>query len=363
MKKLHFIIIIFLCLFTQQIFAADESTPLRVGVMFDEDPVSYVTPSGEYRGIGVDIWKEIAIRNNLNYKFIKIKGSILDVVEDAKISKYDVIIGPIAVTNQRLQQVDFSRPFFLSRIGIAVPNEKESFWNILGNFFTKPVLALVVIFFILFVIFTHLFWYYERGKSEQVAKEYNPGIWQSMWYTGIFFLRDVIHDPPSLGGRIVSALWVICALVFITAFTAIVTSTLTLTLFTHQSSLHNPRDLYGKTVAVEAGSEEEVLVKKYGAKVISVKSPVDAVHDLAAGEYDAVVGPYEVLSNVIQHTPSANVHMTSLILSHESFAYVIPTLSKLRQKVDFALTKLQDERWTHDVCSRYAVHFTHSCEF
>jgi len=273
------------------------------------------------------------------------------------------LTGPIAVTNPRLRQVQFSRPYFLSRIGVAVPDQPKSFWTIIHTFFRRPVIITVLAFLGLFIIFTHAYWLFERQHASLIDRRYRWGIWHATWETVTSFLRDVLHDPETIGGRITLALWLVCSVTFMTLFTAVITSSLTLTLFKHHSPIEKPQDLLGKTVAVEKGSEAAKIAANLGASIVKGEKPVEDLKKLDAKQYDAVIAPYSTINKELQLHPQLKVHLTPVILTNESFAFMVPRRTQIHEQLNLSLTKLQDQGFARNLCSQYGIHFTHSCDF
>lgn len=338
-------------------------TTLDIGVMAEEPPIAYQEDNGELKGLGVDIWERIATIEGWDYQLVPVKGNVGDAIDQVLSDKIDVLIGPVSVTNERLKQTDFSRPYFLSRIGVAVHDSPKSFWSVIATFISPAVITTVVIFTLLFVVFTHIYWFFERGKTEIVDSSYRRGIWHAGWQTLTSFLRDVIHDPVTTGGRLTLALWLVCSVTFMTLFAAIVTSSLTVTLFHEHSQFEKPHDLYNKKVAVEKGSKEANIVKELGADYVLADNPLHELQDLDRSKYDAVVAPYEILHQELRNHPELKVHLSSLILAHEAFAFVISSKHELHQQINLTLTKLQDEGITRHFCQQHAIEFSHSCDF
>jgi ABC-type amino acid transport substrate-binding protein len=148
-----------------------------------------------------------------------------------------------------------------------------------------------------------------------------------------------------------------------TLFAAMITSSLTVTLFHHQSPFDKPHDLYERKVAVEKGSKEANIVKGLGADYVLAENPLQELQGLDREQYDAVVAPYEILHQELRNHPELKVHLSSLILAHEAFAFVISSKANIHQQLNLTLTKLQDDGFTRHICQQHAIEFSHSCDF
>ena len=80
--------------------------------------------SGELTGFDVDIGYEIADRMGLEANPVTNPWETL--VQGLKAKKYDAIIGSMAITEDRLKEVDFSRPYYRSGAQVFVFKENDT---------------------------------------------------------------------------------------------------------------------------------------------------------------------------------------------------------------------------------------------
>ena len=73
---------------------------------------------GELVGFDVEIGKEIAKRMGMEAN--PVTNPWETIIEGLKSSKYDAIVGSMAITDERLEQVSFSRPYYRSGAQIFV---------------------------------------------------------------------------------------------------------------------------------------------------------------------------------------------------------------------------------------------------
>ena len=86
-------------------------------------PYNYTDENNQLTGFDVDIAGEIAKRIGLQTTPAQTPwGSIL---QGLKADKYDAIVGSMAITEEREKEVDFSKPYYLSKAVVFV-NEKNS---------------------------------------------------------------------------------------------------------------------------------------------------------------------------------------------------------------------------------------------
>src|SRR5689334_6680184 len=82
--------------------------PLRVGV-YDVRPYGGQDPDGLFVGASVDLWRRVAEHLNWQYQPTLV-SQMSDLLAGLERGAYDVAIGAITITPERLVRVDFSYP-------------------------------------------------------------------------------------------------------------------------------------------------------------------------------------------------------------------------------------------------------------
>lgn len=90
-----------------------------------ERPPFMIKNSNELSGFAIEIWKEVAQRADLSYKFQTFEkfGEMLDSVNE---NVLDMAIANITITSEREQKFDFSQPIYNSGLQILTTNNKSS---------------------------------------------------------------------------------------------------------------------------------------------------------------------------------------------------------------------------------------------
>ena len=89
----------------------------RVGV-FESPPYAMRGADGEWRGLAIDLWKEIAAEKNLHYRLGEASPDAI--LDDIAHDRLDMSVAPFAATVDRQQLLDFSHAFLSVETGIAV---------------------------------------------------------------------------------------------------------------------------------------------------------------------------------------------------------------------------------------------------
>src|SRR5215813_9903360 len=82
--------------------------PVRVGV-YDVEPYGGQGPEGLFDGASVDLWRRVAEHLNWQYQ-LTLVSQMSDLLAGLENGTYDVAIGAITITPERLARVDFSYP-------------------------------------------------------------------------------------------------------------------------------------------------------------------------------------------------------------------------------------------------------------
>ena len=96
--------------------------PLRVAV-YDVEPYGGQSRDGLFSGASVELWRRVAEDRNWQYQLILVPR-MDDVLSGLQENAYDVAIGAITITPERLARVDFSYP--THRSGVAAVFAKQT---------------------------------------------------------------------------------------------------------------------------------------------------------------------------------------------------------------------------------------------
>jgi polar amino acid transport system substrate-binding protein len=124
--------------------------------------------------------------------------------------------------------VDFSQPFYLSGLGVAVRSSPPSAWRLIvqaaGSFgFAQAISALVG----LAVGVGILVWLLERQRNEDFGGGVANGLGTSIWWSAETMTQASTGNlaPRTLPGRVLAVLWMAASVLALAIFTASVTST------------------------------------------------------------------------------------------------------------------------------------------
>ena len=112
-------------------FAADttlgkiqEKGEITIGVKFDVPPFGVKNPqSGEVEGFDVEMGKAVAAKLGVKPKFIEaISDNRIPFLEDGTA---DLILSTMTINEERVEQIEFSDPYFIARGRVLVPGDSS----------------------------------------------------------------------------------------------------------------------------------------------------------------------------------------------------------------------------------------------
>ncbi len=94
---------------------------LQVGSCLDYRPFEFVK-GGDEMGFDVDLTEEIAARLGLEVEWVR--SNFDTIFTSVSAGQFDMVAAASTITEERLQQVDFSDPYFAARQGFTVNTDK-----------------------------------------------------------------------------------------------------------------------------------------------------------------------------------------------------------------------------------------------
>lgn len=129
-----------------------------------------------HQGLTIAVWEAMAHDHGWSFHYLEADRDTDRAVQQLAQGQFDVLIGPLAVTVPRIQQVDFTTPFFINAIGLMVPKKHVSFSSITKVLKTAGFWSIITGFIGLFFLYLHLIWYFERGKLNELPLSYRQAI-------------------------------------------------------------------------------------------------------------------------------------------------------------------------------------------
>ena len=306
-----------------------QSEPLKVGIT-PVPPFVVEAESGEWEGISVDLWREVADGIGRDYTLVPL--SFRDLLAQVESGDIDVAVGALTMTAEREVKFDFTHPFFQTGLSIAVPPAPEQgLWASLRALISWQFVSVVVTLGALLLAVGFILWLVERKRNpEQFGGSAAEGIGSSFWWAAVTMTTVGYGDkaPVSLAGRLVALVWMFAGLIMVASFTAAITSSLTLSNLQHQ--IQGPEDLSSSHVATIANTASEQYLRDERIRHDLYPDLTAAMLSVAHGETDAVVYDRALLQYRNLQLGEDRLTLLPGIFQQQLYAFAMPSDSSLR---------------------------------
>ncbi|UII30753.1 transporter substrate-binding domain-containing protein [Fulvivirga ulvae] len=326
--------------------AENENQKLVIGVKHTP-PFIIKQESGRYTGISVALWENIAKELNLDFEYREY--DLNGLLSALKHGEVDVCINPLTVTSQRVEQFDFTQPFFITNLAIAVDKTQQNKWlSFLSNFFSLQFLKAILLLLLVLLSFGVLVWLFERRRNQE---EFGPGmrgIWNGLWWSAVTMTTVGYGDksPKTIGGRVVALIWMFTAIIIISGFTASIASSLTVNEL--EFAVKGPKDLKKvHTLAVKASSGQQYLESNNIAHSVT-ENIKQALQQLANEEVNAVVYDEPIMKYTIKNMGlGSKVAVIPSKFATQYYGFSLPKNSELRSRITpVLLSEINGREWT-----------------
>ena len=309
-------------------------------------PFVVQNPDGEFSGISIELWKNIAAQLGLKYEIREMGvGQLLQGLQDGTL---DVAAGAITVTAERVKKIDFSHPFFTSGLGIAlIQNDSDKLESIIkATFSIRFVQALAALATLLLVVGL-LIWLLERkANPKQFGGKPYQGLGGGFWWAAVTMTTVGFGDkaPVTFWGRLLAIIWMFASVITISGFTAAIASVFTLQEI--EGHIRGPQDLNGIITGTVKDSTSSHYATNHHLLTISYKNIATALNGLATTEVGAVVYDAPILNYLAHSNPSTHITVLPNTFMRQDYAFGLPEKSPLREKINvILLEQITTEEW------------------
>ena len=338
---------------TSQAQPANPPTPDKELIIATKESPPFVMkhPDGTLHGISISLWRRIADRLHLRYRFSE-QPTVQILMAGTAEGSFDAAIAALTVTAARDRVVDFTQPFYSTGLGIAV-SIGESRWMsvsraLLSFGFFQAVLVLVGIAILVgFVI-----WLLERDRTEHF-KGGAKGLGTGLWWSAIAMTQAgaAQNAPATLPGRIVAVCWMVASIIVIAVFTAGITSTLTKREL--QGAVNGVNDLRSVRVGAPAGSTSTDYLDHQRISYRGFVTPEEGLKALQAGAIDAFVYDKPLLTWIVLRDFSSTLRVLEVTFDSQNYAIALPKGSSLREMLNAALLEVTESDWWQQTLFEY----------
>jgi polar amino acid transport system substrate-binding protein len=316
-------------------------------------PFAMKAADGSWTGISIDLWRRVADELHLRYRFAE-EPTVQKLIDGVAEGRFQLAVAALTVTAARARVIDFTDPFYVTGLGIAIPAGGEASWipviRTMTSFgFAQAIAALVG----LAMVVGLLVWFFERRHNEHFGGGVTKGVSTGVWWSTVAMTQRHAGDfgPRTLPGRIVAILWMIVSIVAIAVFTASVTSVLTIKHL--QGTVHEVGDLSSVRVGAVAGTSTEDTLSRLRINYQKFATPDDGLKALRAHSIDAFVYDKPLLAWIIRQSFSSSVELIDATFDPQEYAFALPGDSPVRKAVNVAVLEAIRSDWWEQTTFRY----------
>ena len=331
-----------------------DSKKLIIGLK--ESPPFVMGQEDSYRGVCIDLWKEIADELDYEYSFktYKLEG-LLQAVENGEV---DLSINPLTVTAERIQRFSFSQPFYVTNLGIATRYKDDStILAFISNLFSLDFIKAVFLLMMIIFIFGLIVWLVERKYNKEQFSKGVKGLGDGIWWSAVTMTTVGYGDkaPVSPWGRIISVVWMFTAVIVISSFTAGIASSLTITQL--ETNIKGIDDLRKVRVGTISNSASASFLQDYGINYKPYDNISEGLQDIDDGQINAFVYDEAILRYLI-HDNKLNERIIIIPSSYSKEYFSFASANEdLINKINPALIrKIESADWK-DILEKYNLEY------
>jgi polar amino acid transport system substrate-binding protein len=334
--------------------ASDSRGKLVVGTM-RVPPFVLRADDGQWSGLSVDLWKQIAAELNKEFEFREFDYDPAGLLQALEQRQLDLAVGAIPLTVEGETRFDFSHPYFATGLGIAVRAEPQTgVLAMLAGLFTPRLFGTVAGLLALLLLVGVLVWLLERRQSAgQFDKRPMHGIGDGLWWAAVTMTTTGYGDKVPVGwkGRALGIVWMYASVILLTFFSASLASSFVVNRL--KTGVTGPADLPRARIAVVAGSSGEPWLASQGLRGRSFPFVIQASKALQRGEVDALIYERPILGHMIKQYGWRDLEILPHVLAVHDYAIAMPSESAMKEPVNRALLKVVHAPQWKDVVQRY----------
>jgi polar amino acid transport system substrate-binding protein len=308
-------------------------------------------PDGTWTGISVELWRHLAEQLSLRYRFEETtQEGLLKGLSDGTLNASG---GALTVTAERLREVDFSLPYFVTGLGVAVPLRVSLDWiGVAASFLTIRFLSVVLGIAGVVLLVSVIVWLLERRRTAEFGGPPVDGLACSIsWSTQTMAKANPSVSPRTRPGRLLGGAWAATSVALIAMFTAAITSHLTARELS--GLVRDAADLHHVRVGTVRDAVAVGYLDREGIHHQDFATIEDGLQAVAAGQLDAVVYDKPILAWLVRQDHPNELQVLGLDLDPLNYAIALPLDSPLRRKLDITLVDTMRSSWWREVVKGY----------
>ena len=316
---------------------------------YDAAPYAARDANGLFWGASVDLWRRVAEDRHWNYD-LTLVNSMEDVIDGVAAGRFDVAIGAITITSERLAHVEFSYPSHRSGVAVAMA-QRSGFAAILARYGAVASHLGVLIALMLALLFATgvLIWLLERGaqkaqekapENDQVSETLIGTVFDGLYWAVVTMTTVGYGDkaPRTHSGRAVAVAWMLGSLVLISLLSTSLVAQLTVDRIDDARPV-TVHDLADVRLAAARGSSGAEFLTGSGLTFQPYPSLDAALAAVATHHADAVVNSIGALDWAVAREYRAAIEVRAGLLAPALMAFALPPGSPLLAPLNGSLVR------------------------
>ena len=307
---------------------------------------------GTYSGLTIALWEHIAEQTDIDFAYSE--RSLQGLIEGVQNGELYASAAALTITSDREELVDFTHPFYVTGLGIAVSYQPAGFWQSLTAMFSPDFLWIVLLLLLLILFWGFLVWIFERQEnSEEFGGTTAEGVGSGFWWAAVTMTTVGYGDksPRTLGGRIVGFIWMFTAIIVISFFTASIASSLTINQL--DSRINGPEDLPNVRVGALAQSATLTFLEEEHISATTYVSISEGLKAVENEEIDAFVHDAPIIQYYTQIGFRNRLRILPNTFNDQYYGIVLPLNSTYRNEMNqILLDYIASDDW-NELVNRY----------
>lgn len=314
-------------------------------------PFAIKNPDGSWTGISVNLWESISAKLKISFRWEE--RDLIGLVKGVEDGSLDAAIAAISITRDREEMVDFTHPYYVTSLGIAVRPKEESFTLLISRILSARFISTISGLVGLFLVFGTLIWLFERKKNPHFADDHLKGIGAGFWWAAVTMTTVGYGDktPITPGGRFIAIIWMFFTILSVSSLIAATSSVLNSDPAEHK--VESVKDLNKiKVGSVTKSSSLQYLRRNHIVPRVYA-TPLEGMQAVKDKKIDAFLYDEPLMRYLIKQGEISNIKLLPYKFKYQYYSICLPSGSDLREGINHILLEKTAEPHWKDVLFNY----------
>lgn len=334
---------------------AQPEPPASGGVLIvgtkEAPPFAMKGDDGQWTGISIELWREVANRLGLRYELREY--DLPGLLEAVRTGQVAAGVAAVTATEEREEEMDFTHPIYSTGFAIALAPEHRPGWrDVLARFLSLRFLGAAGFLVLVLLAAGALIWVVERRANPQQFGG-RGGLFSGFWWAAVTMSTVGYGDkvPRTVVGKLIGIVWMFVTVATLGTLIASLSSAITVSQL--QSPIRGPEDLHKASVATIAGTTSERYLRQNRIAFRYAASLDAALRSAAEREVDAVVYDAPLLRYVVTRDFQGRLDALPRTFGRQDYCIALPTGSLLREPINRVLLADATQARLRDIVFRY----------